>query len=241
MTGGGQPIPAGLSCPPLGFFEQWLAMDSKLLFIAFTAINWKYFAKCRYCLLVYENSFLEIHPFTGGGQPIPAGLSYPPPMMGGGQPIPAGLSCPPTQIFEQWMAMDSELLLITFKLLMDMLHKILILPAGIQKPISWNSPIYSWGATYPSWFTLPPTQDFGNGDCLHIMKWLWSITMLKMMKMSYNPDIIFCLFTLISHLKYLPWRVGGNLSQLVYLAPHLDFWAVIGYGFWIAANCCYNY
>ena len=78
--------------------------------------------------------------------------------MGGGQPIPAGLSCPPTQIFEQWLAMDSELLLIGVTLLMGMFHKIQILPAGIQKTISWNSSIYWWGATYPSWFTLPPPK-----------------------------------------------------------------------------------
>ena len=38
------------------------------------------------------------------------------------------------------------------------------------------------------------------------------------MNSSYNPNI-FCLFTLIIHLKYLQWWVGGNLSQLVYLAP----------------------
>ena len=87
---------------------------------------------------------------------------------------------------------------------------------------------------------LTPHPWFWNGDCLHIMKWLWSITILKMMKFSYNPNI-FCLFTLISQLKYLRWRVGGNLSQLVYLAPHPDFWAVIGYGFWIAVNCFNNY
>ena len=55
------------------------------------------------------------------------------------------------------------------------------------------------------------------------------------MKFSYNPNI-FCLFTLISQLKYLRWQVGGNLSQLVYLAPQPDFWAVIGYGLWIAVN-----
>ena len=48
-------------------------MDSELLLIAFTTINGYVFAKYRYCLLVYENPFLEIHPFTGGGQPIPAG------------------------------------------------------------------------------------------------------------------------------------------------------------------------
>ena len=59
-------------------------MDSELLLIAVTTINGYVFAKYRYCLLVYENPFLEIHPFTGGGQPIPAGLSYPPPMMGWG-------------------------------------------------------------------------------------------------------------------------------------------------------------
>ena len=34
------------------------------------------------------------------------------------------------------MAMGSELLLITFQLLINMFHKIQILPAGIQKPIS---------------------------------------------------------------------------------------------------------
>ena len=56
------------------------------------------------------------------------------------------------------------------------------------------------------------------------------------MKISYNPDI-FCLFTLISHLKNLRWWVGGNLSQQVYFAPLPDFWAVIGYGFWIAVYC----
>ena len=87
---------------------------------------------------------------------------------------------------------------------------------------------------------LTPHPRFWSSDCLHIIKWLWSITLLKIMKMSYNPHI-FCLFTLISHLKCLRWWVGGNLSQLVYLAPHLDFWAVIGYWIWIAANCCYNY
>ena len=49
-------------------------MDSELLLIAVTTINGYVFAKYRYCLLVYENPFLEIHPFTGGGQHIQAGL-----------------------------------------------------------------------------------------------------------------------------------------------------------------------
>ena len=42
-------------------------MDSELLLIAVTTINGYVFVKYRYCLLVYENPFLEIHPFTGGG------------------------------------------------------------------------------------------------------------------------------------------------------------------------------
>ena len=87
---------------------------------------------------------------------------------------------------------------------------------------------------------LTPHPRFWSSVCLQIMKWLWSISSLKMMKISYNPNI-FCLFTPISHLKYLGWQVGGNLSQLVYLAPHPDFWAVIGYGFWIAVKCFNNY
>ena len=31
---------------------------------------------------------------------------------------------------------------------------------------------------------------------------------------------ISCLFTTTSHYKCLGWRVGGNISQLVYLTPH---------------------
>ena len=108
-------------------------MDSELLLIAVTTINGYVFAKYRYCLLVYENPFLEIHPFTGGEQPIPAGLSYPPPMIGEGQPIPASLSWPPPRFLSsEWL----WVLLITFQLLINMFHKIQILPAGIQKTIS---------------------------------------------------------------------------------------------------------
>ena len=81
---------------------------------------------------------------------------------------------------------------------------------------------------------LTPHPWFWNGDCLHIMKWLWSITLLKMMKISYIPDI-FCWFRLISHLKYLRWWVGGNLSLLVYLASHSDF--LSSDWLWIL-NCC---
>ena len=65
---------------------------------------------------------------------------------------------------------------------------------------------------------LTPHPRFWSSDCLHIMKWLWSITLLKMMKMFYNPDI-FCLFTLISHLKYLRWWVGGATYPSWFILP----------------------
>ena len=42
----------------------------------------------------HKTPFLEIHPFTGGGQPIPAGLPYPPP-----------------KILEQWVFTDNEMTL----------------------------------------------------------------------------------------------------------------------------------
>ena len=125
-----------------------------------------------------------------------------------------------------------------------MFHKIQILPASIQKPISWNSSIYRWagGGNISQLVYLTPHTRFWKGDCLQIMKWLWSITLFKMMKISYNPDI-FCFFTPISHLKYLRWRVGGggNLSQLVYLAPHPDFCQWLAMDLSIALNCFNNY
>ena len=51
-------------------------MDSELLLIALTTIN-GYVSQnaCKY----KNKTILEIHPFTGGGQHIPAGLPYPPP------------------------------------------------------------------------------------------------------------------------------------------------------------------
>ena len=54
-----------------------MAMGSELLLITFQLLM-DMFQKYRYCLLVYKNPFLEIHPDTGGGQHIPAGLPYPP-------------------------------------------------------------------------------------------------------------------------------------------------------------------
>ena len=154
-----------------------------------------------------------------------------------GATYPSWFTLPPTQIFLQWLAMDSELLLIAL--------------TTINGYVSQNACKYTTkqfmkfihllvGGNISQLVYLTPHPRFWSSDCLHIIKWLWSITLLKMMKFSSNPNI-FCLFTLISQLKYLRWRVGGNLSQLVYLAPHSDFWAVIGYGFRMDAKCCYNY
>ena len=77
--------------------------------------------------------------------------------------------------------------------------------------------IYRWGATYPSWFTLPPCPLLHHhhpGHCssfLEIMEWVFSASWVKLMK--------------ISHYQCLGWRVGGNLSQLVYLTPHPRLWS----------------
>ena len=127
--------------------------------------------------------------------------------MGGGQPIPNAPH------LDFWAVNGiSELLFIAFTT-----RKIQILPASIRKPISsytgWGQhPIYllMGGGQHPSWFTLPPTQ---------VSDWLHSIWVGGNLK--WYPSW----FTLQSpHVRR--W-VGGNLSQLVYLAPHLDFWAVM--------------
>ena len=92
--GGGQPIPAGLSCPPTHIFEQWLAMDLVIAVNYFNNYKRICSTKYRYCLLVYKNQFLKIQPYTGGGQHIPAGLPYPPP-----------------KIVERWLFTDNEMTL----------------------------------------------------------------------------------------------------------------------------------
>ena len=167
------------------------------------------------------------------GSTYPSWLSYPPPMMGGGQPIPAALSSP----HPDFWAVNGNVFWIAVNYFLT-----------INGYVSQNTDTACWytknhflkfthiqvGGNISQLVYLTPHSRFWNGDCLHIMKWLWSITVLKMMKISYIPDI-FCLFTLISHLKYLRWWVGGNLSLLVYLAPHSDF--LSSDWLWIL-NCC---
>ena len=162
--------------------------------------------------------------------------------MGGGQPIPAGLSCPPLGFFEQWLAMDSELLLIGVTTINGYVSQNTDTACYYTKNHFLKFIHLLVGGNISQLVYLTPHPRFWSSDCLHIMKWLWSITLLKMMKISYIPDI-FCLFTLISHLKYLRWWVGGGQPIPAGLScPPLGFfWAVIGYGFWIAVYCFYNY
>ena len=79
-------------------------------------------------------------------------------MIGGGATYPSWFILPPTQIFEQWMAMGSELLLITFQLLINMFQKYTYCLLVYKKPISWNSPIYRWGEHIPAGLPYPPPK-----------------------------------------------------------------------------------
>ena len=157
-------------------------------------------------------------------------------MTGGGQPIPAGLSCPPppTQIFEKWLSMDLVIALNCFnnykRICFTKYRYCLLVYKNLIHPYTGGGGGGGGGGNISQLVYLTPHLRFWSSDRVQIIKWLSSFTLLKMMKISYNPDI-FCLFRPISHLKYLRWRVGGNLFQLVYLAPHPDFWPVIGYGF----------
>ena len=160
MTGGGQPIPAGLSCPPPRFLSSdWLWILNCCLLLLQLLMDM--FHKIQILPASIRKPISWNSSIYWWGATYPSWFILPPTHDGWGTTYPSWFILPPTEIFEQWMAMGSELLLITFQLLMDMFHKIQILPAGIQKTISWNSPRYRWGATYTSWFTLPPTQDFG--------------------------------------------------------------------------------
>ena len=181
--GGGQPIPAGLSCPPPRFLSSdWLWILNRCLLLLQLLmdmfrkiqilpagirkpISWN--SSIYWWGATYPSWFILPPTHDGWGATYPSWFILPPTHDGWGATYPSWFILPPTQIFEQWMAMGSELLLITFQLLMDIFHKIQILPAGIQKPISWNLPIYRWGATYPSWFTLPPPKILEQGLFTH--------------------------------------------------------------------------
>ena len=97
MGGGGQPIPAGLSCPPTWIFEQWLAMDSKLLLIAVTTINGYVSQNTETACLYTKNHFLKfIHLLVGGNI---SQLVY---------------LTPPPKILEQWLFTHNEMTLMYY-------------------------------------------------------------------------------------------------------------------------------
>ena len=77
MTGGGQPIPAGLSYPPPKTCDCVQIM--KMTFKCYISENDETTILFRHFLHVCNNQSVEMSWMTGGGQPIPAGLSYPPP------------------------------------------------------------------------------------------------------------------------------------------------------------------
>ena len=81
MMGGGQPIPAGLSYPHLRLWSSDCVQIMKMTFKCYISENDENTLKFRHFLHVYTNQSLEMPCMTGGGQPIPAGLSYPPPMI----------------------------------------------------------------------------------------------------------------------------------------------------------------
>ena len=93
--GGGATYPSWFTLPPTQDFWAVIGNGFWIAVNCFNNYKWICFTKYRYCLLVYKNPFLEIHPFTGGGQHIPTGLPYPPP-----------------KILKQWLFTDN---IMTFK------------------------------------------------------------------------------------------------------------------------------
>ena len=103
MMGGGQPIPAALSSPPPRFFSsEWQCVLNCCLLLLQLLMDM--FRKIQILPASIRKPISWNSSIYWWGQPIPAGLSYPPPMMGGGQPIPAGLSCPPPRFLSsEWL------------------------------------------------------------------------------------------------------------------------------------------
>ena len=114
---------------------------------------------------------------------------------------PSWIILPTTWIFEQWLAMDSELLLIAVTTINGYVSQNTDTACYYTKNHFLKFIHLLVGGNISQLVYLTPHPRFWSSDCLHIMKWLWSITLLKMMKISYIPDI-FCLFTLISHYTF---------------------------------------
>ena len=186
MTGGGQPIPAGLSCPPPRFLEQWLGNGY---------VSQNTDTACKYT----KTHFLKFIHLLVGGNISQLVYHTPNPWWVGGNLSQLVYLAPHPDFWAVngygfWIAVNYF--------------------STINGYVSQNKDTACWytknhflkfthiqvGGNISQLVYLTPHPRFWSKDCLHIIKWLWSITLLKMMKMCYNPDI-FCLFTLISHLK----------------------------------------
>ena len=94
--GWGATYPSWFILPPTQDFEAvTVCTENENDFKCYISENYENTLKFGHFLHVYNNQSLEMPWMMGGGQPIPAGLSYPPPM-----------------IFEHWLAMILLLLLI---------------------------------------------------------------------------------------------------------------------------------
>ena len=81
LMGGGQPIPAGLSYPHPRLWSSDCVQIMKMTSKCYISENDENTLIFRRFLHVYNSQSLEMPWMTGCGQPIPAGLSYPPPMI----------------------------------------------------------------------------------------------------------------------------------------------------------------
>ena len=129
--------------PHLRLWSSDCVQIMKMTFKCYISENDENTLKFRHFQHVYNNQSLEMPWMMGGGQPIPAGLSYPPPMI-----------------------FNSDWLLVLLLLLTAL--------TTINRYVSQN--------TYTA-----------------------------------------CWYTKTNFLKFIHIQVGGNISQLVYLTPHLRF------------------
>ena len=81
MTGGGNLSQLVYLTPHPRLWSSDCVQIMKMTFKCYISENDENSLKFRHFLHVYSNQSLEMPWMTGGGQPIPAGLSYPPPMI----------------------------------------------------------------------------------------------------------------------------------------------------------------
>ena len=145
-------------------------------------------------------------------------------MTGGGQHIPAGLSYPRPKTLEQWLCTDNE---ITFKCyIRENDENFLISNISCLFTTTSHYKCLGWwvGGNLSQLVYLTPHPRLWSSDCVQIMKITFKCYISENDE-NFLISNISCLFTTTSHYKCLGWRVGGNLSQLVYLTPHPRLWS----------------